>query len=114
MGFSCFHKHVPHFFLLFALLNLNARHAQRVRDPAHGFFIAGSSLSSLNGIYGRVRSEHVQFLSGVGRHRPVRLAYRHDKTGWLMVLVDISPEERPESDEEDYDVRYGFKEPCDM
>ena len=84
---------------------------QRVRDPAHGFFIAGSSLPNLNGIYGRVRNEHVQFLSGVKRHRPVRLAYRHDKTGWLMVLVDISPEERPDSEEEDYDVRYGFKEP---
>ena len=68
---------------------------QRVRDPAHGFFVAGSSLPSLNGIYGRVRNEHVQFLSGIGRHSPVRLAYRHDKTGWLMVLVDISPEERP-------------------
>ena len=87
---------------------------QRVRDPAHGFFVAGSSLPALNGIYGRVRNEHVQFLSGVGSHFPVRLAYRHDKTGWLMVLVDISPEERPDSDEEDADVRYGFKEPCDM
>jgi len=56
----------------------------------------------------------VQFLSGVGSHRPVRLAYRHDKTGWLMVLVDITPEERPDSEEEDADVRYGLKEPCDM
>ena len=87
---------------------------QRVRDPAHGFFVAGSSLPALNGIYGRVRNEHVQFLSGVGGHRPVRLAYRHDKTGWLMVLVDITPEERPDSEEEDADVRYGLKEPCDM
>ena len=87
---------------------------QRVRDPAHGFFVAGSSLPALNGIYGRVRNEHVQFLSGIGSHRPVRLAYRHDNTGWLMVLVDISPEERPDSDEEDADARYGFKEPCDM
>jgi len=47
-----------------------SRGTVRVRDPAHGFFIAGSSLPALNGIYGRVRNEHVQFLSGVGRHRP--------------------------------------------
>jgi len=75
--------------------------------------VAGSSISALNGIYGRVRNDHVRFL-GVLRNRPVRLAYRHDQSGWLMVLVDIGPDERPESDEDDYDVRFGFKEPCDM
>ena len=65
----------------------------------------------MNGIYGRVRSDHVRFL-GVAVHHSVRLAYRHDTTGWLMALIDVDPDTL-DSDSDDDDVRYGFRERCD-
>ena len=87
-----------------------SRGTVRVRDPAHGFFVAGSSIDELNGIFGRVRTEHVRFLSV---RRPMRLAYRHDKTGWLMVLVDVDPEEMEDSDEDKDPWMRGGQERCD-
>ena len=59
----------------------------RVREPANGFFIAGSSLGGLNGIYGRVQESNLRFLASL-RDRQVQLCYRHDKSGWLMALVE--------------------------
>ena len=51
----------------------------RVQDPAVGFYIGGSSLSTLNGLYERngvLEEQHVY-----------QLAYRHDESGWYMALT---------------------------
>ena len=51
----------------------------RVQDPAVGFYIGGSSLSTLNGLYERngvLEEQHVY-----------QLAYRHDQSGWYMALT---------------------------
>ena len=56
-----------------------------VREPAKGFFIAGSSLDDLNGIYAAVR------LEGLGLSRKAQIAYRND-TGWIMALMKAPPE----------------------
>ena len=53
----------------------------RVQDPAKGFFVTGSSIRSMNGLYGRVDS-----VSATLPHQ-FQLAYKHDQTGWLMGLV---------------------------
>ena len=51
----------------------------RVQDPAVGFYIGGSSIKALNGLYGRV--EHVS--------NPLlyQLAYRNDESGWFMAMT---------------------------
>mmetsp|Transcript_36897 Transcript_36897/g.80055 ORF Transcript_36897/g.80055 Transcript_36897/m.80055 type:complete len:1104 (-) Transcript_36897:24-3335(-) len=55
-----------------------------VREPAKGFFITGSSVEELNGIYIPVRS----FASILGNLRaPPQIAYVNDNTGWLLVLT---------------------------
>jgi len=59
----------------------------------------------MNGIYGRVNNEHVRFLGASGNHS-VRLAYRHDSTGWLMVPIDDPAD--LDSDSDDDNVRLGF------
>eukprot|EP00946_MAST-07B_sp_MAST-7B-sp1_P003035 g3035.t1 len=53
----------------------------RVQDPAKGFFLAGSTIMEMNGLYGRVDSVPREL------GHVVQLAYRHDKTGWLMCLT---------------------------
>eukprot|EP01062_Namystynia_karyoxenos_P007276 TRINITY_DN12559_c0_g1_i1.p2 TRINITY_DN12559_c0_g1~~TRINITY_DN12559_c0_g1_i1.p2 ORF type:complete len:936 (+),score=296.76 TRINITY_DN12559_c0_g1_i1:116-2809(+) len=62
-----------------------------VREPACGFFIAGSSLEDMNGIYGRVHRVSTRL-----KHN-VLLAYKHDHSGWFMVLVDRSSEDGADS-----------------
>ena len=82
-----------------------------VRDPAAGFFVAGSSIDSLNGVYARVNvppdSPH-----GACAHLPrllvlcasaspsvahilcgsdFQLAYLNEESGWTMGLVDAPP-----------------------
>ena len=53
----------------------------RVQDPAKGFFVAGSALRDMNGLYGKV--EQVPF----GIDHELQLAYKHDQTGWFMALT---------------------------
>ena len=62
----------------------------RVQEPADGFFVAGSSLDRMNGLYGRVFNVPTAVLMHGARE--VNLAYKHDKTGWLLVLVKPIPE----------------------
>lgn len=64
-----------------------SRHGQRrfvtVREPAKGFFIAGSCIPALNGLYGMCR------IDSQLRHqlrRPPQLAYINGETDWLLVL----------------------------
>jgi hypothetical protein len=59
-----------------------------VRDPAMGFFVAGSSLAELNGVY--VRSQPTAFpgfKAGPSQHRFL-LNYHNDMSGWHMALVE--------------------------
>ncbi|CAK0885031.1 unnamed protein product, partial [Prorocentrum cordatum] len=51
-----------------------------VREPAKGFFLTGSSIEDLNGIYC-----HVKLSSLLFERRP-QIAYRNERTGWFMVL----------------------------
>ena len=55
-----------------------------VRKPADGFFVAGSSIKEMNGLYGK--SDWVP--RSIGDKHEAQLAYRHDQTGWVMVLCD--------------------------
>ena len=75
-----------------------------VREPACGFFIAGSSLDELNGIFGRINRAKVK------SERTVDLAYRHDHSRWLMLLRERSNFKEPSYDDDDYDY-YGHQEP---
>ena len=56
-----------------------------VREPAKGFFIAGSSIDDMNGIYAAVRME------GLGLRRKCQIAYRND-SGWIMTLMKAPQE----------------------
>ena len=53
-----------------------------VRDPAHGFFVGGSSMDRLNGIYERVES-----VRGDLAHKELILAYENKVSRWLMAYV---------------------------
>eukprot|EP00945_MAST-04E_sp_MAST-4E-sp1_P007759 g7759.t1 len=54
----------------------------RVQDPAVGFFLGGSSIEEMNGLYGRVNSIQLATI-----HQEFHLAYRHDRNGWMMAMV---------------------------
>eukprot|EP00633_Aureoumbra_lagunensis_P003857 CAMPEP_0197315700 /NCGR_PEP_ID=MMETSP0891-20130614/39480_1 /TAXON_ID=44058 ORGANISM="Aureoumbra lagunensis, Strain CCMP1510" /NCGR_SAMPLE_ID=MMETSP0891 /ASSEMBLY_ACC=CAM_ASM_000534 /LENGTH=933 /DNA_ID=CAMNT_0042804819 /DNA_START=92 /DNA_END=2890 /DNA_ORIENTATION=+ len=60
-----------------------------VDEPATGFFIAGSSLKGLNGIYIRKNPRTVVF----SRHTKIALAYENceDESAWSMVLASTTP-----------------------
>ncbi len=64
----------------------------RVQDPAKGFFLAGSTVMAMNGLYGRVDSVPSDL------KQTVQLAYKHDKTNWLMCLTSgkATPEGKDE------------------
>ena len=53
----------------------------QVRDPAHGFFVAGSSISELNGVYVR---KGAMPASG----HSAQLVYFNEASGWFMAMVD--------------------------
>ena len=75
----------------------------RVRDPAFGFFVAGSTIKGLNGLYGRVES-----IPRALSH-DVQLAYMHDQTKWHMVLTrenEGTPSEWLFVDPHDYRDRF--------
>lgn len=57
------------------------RRCVTVNEPAKGFFIGGSSIDGMNGIYGPVRT------AGLPLEHTVQLAYRNDHSGWLMAFV---------------------------
>ena len=53
----------------------------RVKDPAVGFFVAGSSEEGLNGLYGRTDKAPPGASAS-----DVEISYRHLDTGWFMAL----------------------------
>ena len=54
----------------------------RVKDPAVGFFVAGSAEEGLNGLYGRTDKAP----PGSSAPGDVEISYRHLDTGWFMAL----------------------------
>ena len=62
----------------------------RVQEPAKGFFIAGSALKGMNGLYGKVET-----VPSAIKHS-LQLAYRHDQTNWFMALTVASKEKDSE------------------
>ncbi|CAE8668410.1 unnamed protein product [Polarella glacialis] len=53
-----------------------------VNEPAQGFFITGSSIGAMNGVYGRVKND------SLWSPHTILLAYRNDdKPFWTMALV---------------------------
>ena len=56
----------------------------RVRDPGKGFFVTGSTLWGVNGVYERVNSLHSSLMEKHG----FSLAYTNKITGWTMGLAD--------------------------
>jgi hypothetical protein len=74
-----------------------ARGSVYVDDPAVGFFVAGSSIDDLNGIYVRTNS-HV-----LPRHR-VAMAYAHQEGGWTLALCATAREDRHDSSSDDDDA----------
>mmetsp|Transcript_34582 Transcript_34582/g.44587 ORF Transcript_34582/g.44587 Transcript_34582/m.44587 type:complete len:264 (+) Transcript_34582:18-809(+) len=56
----------------------------RVRDPGKGFFVAGSSIREVNGLYQRTDSLPIQFHE---LHK-YQLVYSNSITKWYMALVD--------------------------
>jgi hypothetical protein len=77
-----------------------ARGSVYVDDPAVGFFVAGSSIDDLNGIYVRTNS-HV-----LPRHH-VAMAYAHQEGGWTLALCATGGGEDSSDDEDDtYEWRF--------
>lgn len=79
-----------------------ARGSVYVDDPAVGFFVAGSSIDDLNGIYVRTNS-HV-----LPRHR-VAMAYAHQEGGWTLALCATAREDRDSSSSDDDDDAYEWR-----
>eukprot|EP00929_Paragymnodinium_shiwhaense_P081220 TRINITY_DN42455_c0_g1_i1.p1 TRINITY_DN42455_c0_g1~~TRINITY_DN42455_c0_g1_i1.p1 ORF type:complete len:1097 (-),score=273.11 TRINITY_DN42455_c0_g1_i1:353-3589(-) len=65
------------------------RRCVTVREPAKGFFVAGSSVDGMNGIYAPTRAG-----AHIGAHRRPRLVYRNDTSGWLLAFLDAPPKHR--------------------
>ena len=55
-----------------------------VRDPAAGFYIGGSSLREMNGVYARVAPPDAE---GTARARAWVLFYENEDTGWTLGLA---------------------------
>ncbi|CAD7959488.1 unnamed protein product [Amoebophrya sp. A25] len=74
-----------------------------VRDAAKGFFLGGSSIPELNGVYERV-SGLPRACAHTGIHyKDGSLTYHSEATGWYMALVDASPPSQNDEYAEDED-----------
>eukprot|EP00927_Polykrikos_kofoidii_P048903 TRINITY_DN43072_c0_g1_i1.p1 TRINITY_DN43072_c0_g1~~TRINITY_DN43072_c0_g1_i1.p1 ORF type:complete len:1036 (-),score=219.78 TRINITY_DN43072_c0_g1_i1:105-3212(-) len=68
-----------------------ARGYVSVNEPAQGFFVTGSSINAVNGVYGRVNP------GSVWSPHTVLLAYRNDDApSWVMALVELEPGTAPQ------------------
>ena len=56
-----------------------------VSEPAAGFFVAGSTLKALNGVYAR---EHPERVDRVCNRRACQLAYVNHASGWTLALAE--------------------------
>ena len=90
-----------------------ARGSCYVNKPAYGFFIAGSSHKSMNGVYVRDNAPDFDPENKDGK-RDSALYYTHedDDSGWTMSLEKL-PEmpEDEESSEDEYGYGYHYREP---
>lgn len=68
----------------------------RVSKHPDGFFVAGSSLEGINGLYGQVKS----IPKRMADLHEFQLAYKHDQTGWYMAMVDAPKGSYMEADAE--------------
>lgn len=65
----------------------------RISEPVLGFFIAGSSLDELNGVYGpRLTDYQAAELPTEIAETVIHGAYRHHKSGWLLAHVSTRTE----------------------
>jgi hypothetical protein len=69
-----------------------------VSKPSFGFFIAGSSINSMNGAYVRANAPDRDPLPGQGEPA---LYYRNDDGPWTMVLAELPAERMPPEDVDD-------------
>lgn len=78
-----------------------ARGTVRVNEPAYGFFIAGSSIENMNGVYIRRNPPRVPIRPDAPS---MALFYEHEEGGWRMALNSLvdSEDEEGEEDEDDY------------
>lgn len=73
----------------------------RVSEPAYGFFITGSSIEKMNGVYVRQNAPK-SMRSALPPGRLIALYYKHEEGGWTMNLDQLPEQEEEESDEDDY------------
>lgn len=85
-----------------------ARRTVRVDEPAHGFFVAGSSLEGMNGVYVRRNPPRTKLTPD---QLPIALYYEHEEGAYHMVLSELvytEPEEESD-DEDDYRYYYNYR-----
>ena len=71
-----------------------ARRSCYVNEPAYGFFIAGSSLRAMNGVYIRRTPPRQQTANEEDdEERNILLYYTHMDTGWTMMLAEVKETE---------------------
>lgn len=83
------------------------RGSVRVQKPAFGFFIAGSTIDEICGLFGQVNPHTARNITD----HAVHLCYKHDQTGWLLALVESPPDE---VEAERRANPYSYEEPCGM
>lgn len=81
----------------------------RVNEPAYGFFVTGSSILAMNGVYVRKNPPKVRPGEVDPKHA---LYYTHEEGVWHMALNELeNVEDDSSSDEEDEMYRYYYRPP---
>ena len=75
------------------------RGSVRVSEPANGFFIAGSSIDSMNGVYVRKNPPKGRDMLAESQFA---LYYMHEESAWQMALKSLSDDEQSDEEEEDH------------
>ena len=72
-------------------------------EPAFGFFVAGSSIEVMNGVYVRRNPPRVKKSSTAP---PIALYYEHEEGLWHMALNELPASTEEEEEDEDDDMYY--------
>ncbi len=85
-----------------------ARRSCYVREPAYGFFIAGSSIERMNGVYIRENVPEMVLEDYAAEAREPLLYYVHmdQESEWTMVLTESTDAVDEESSDEDDPLHY--------
>ena len=88
-----------------------ARGTVRVNEPAHAFFVTGSSLDQMNGMYVR-RNPPRRKADDAGKSWPA-LYYEHEEGLWHMALNELSKKAKQgghgnDDDDDDDDMEYDY------